>query len=411
MSAGVVSHRGDIIMLYNSIKISLLGLSIILSSSIACAAEGSVSKESRTTNATVAGLRVSREVFGKMPDGTPVDKYTLTNVHKMQVGILTYGGIVQSIVVPDKSGKLQDVALGFDNLDQYIKESPYFGAIIGRYGNRIAKGQFTLDGKQYQIPTNNGPNALHGGPKGFDKEVWAASPIEGSNWVGVELSYLSPDGQMGFPGSLEVTVRYTLDNDNDLAIHYSAMTDKDTIVNLTNHTYFNLAGAGNGTVLDQIAMINADQFNPVDKTLIPTGELKEVKGTPLDFTKPMAIGANIHSDNEQLKNAEPKQGGYDFNWVLNNPADLNALSVRVTDPESGRTVEMYTTEPGVQFYTGNFLDGTLKGKEGLTYQHWGAFTLEAQHYPDSPNHPKFPNTELKPGGKYTQTTIYKFLPM
>jgi aldose 1-epimerase len=398
-------------MLYNPIKISLLGISIIFSSSIASAAEGSISKELATNNGAVAGLAVSSEAFGKMPNGTPVDKYSLTNIHRVQVSILTYGGIVQSILVPDKNGKLQDVALGFDNLDQHIKESPYFGAIIGRYVNRIAKGQFTLDGKQYQIPTNNGPNALHGGTTGFDKEIWAAAPIQGSDWVGVELTYLSPDSQMGFPGNLEVTVRYTLDNDNELAIHYSAVTDKDTFVNLTNHTYFNLAGAGNGTVLDQIVMINADRFTPVDKTLIPTGKLEEVKGTPLDFTKPMAIGARIHSDDEQLKNAEPKQGGYDFNWVLSNPGDLNALAVRVTDPESGRTLEMYTTEPGVQFYTGNFLDGTLKGKDGLSYQHWGAFTLEAQHYPDSPNHPTFPSTELKPGGKYTQTTVYKFLPM
>jgi aldose 1-epimerase len=398
-------------MLYNPIKISLPGISIIFSSSIASAAEGSISKELATNNGAVAGLAVSSEAFGKMPNGTPVDKYSLTNIHRVQVSILTYGGIVQSILVPDKNGKLQDVALGFDNLDQHIKESPYFGAIIGRYVNRIAKGQFTLDGKQYQIPTNNGPNALHGGTTGFDKEIWAAAPIQGSDWVGVELTYLSPDSQMGFPGNLEVTVRYTLDNDNELAIHYSAVTDKDTFVNLTNHTYFNLAGAGNGTVLDQIVMINADRFTPVDKTLIPTGKLEEVKGTPLDFTKPMAIGARIHSDDEQLKNAEPKQGGYDFNWVLSNPGDLNALAVRVTDPESGRTLEMYTTEPGVQFYTGNFLDGTLKGKDGLSYQHWGAFTLEAQHYPDSPNHPTFPSTELKPGGKYTQTTVYKFLPM
>jgi len=363
------------------------------------------------SGAHAAGLGVSKEAFGKMPDGTPVEKYTLTNVHGMKVSILTYGGIVQAIDVPDKNGKLANVSLGFDKLENYIKDSPYFGAIIGRYGNRIAKGQFTIDGKQYQIPTNNGPNALHGGPKGFDKEVWAATPIESSNWVGVELTYLSPDGQMGFPGNLAVTVRYTLNNENELRIDYSAVTDKDTIVNLTNHTYFNLAGAGNGTVLDQVAMINSDKITPVDKTLIPTGELQDVKSTPFDFTKPMAIGARIHSDNEQLKNAEPKQGGYDHNWVFNNPGDLNALAVRVTDPESGRTVEMYTTEPGVQFYTGNFLDGSLKGIGGLTYEHWGAFTLEAQHYPDSPNHASFPSTELKPGEKYSQTTVYKFLPL
>jgi aldose 1-epimerase len=398
-------------MLYKSLKVSLAGLAIICSFTITGISAATVNKETMTNNERVAGLRVTKEIFGKMPDGAPVAKYVLTNIHEVRVGILTYGGIIQSIVVPDKNGKLQDVALGFDNLDQYIKENPYFGAIIGRYGNRIAKGQFKLDGKQYQVPTNDGPNALHGGPKGFDKEVWAASPIEGSNWVGVELTYLSPDGQMGFPGGLEVTVRYTLDNDNELAIHYSAVTDRDTIVNLTNHTYFNLAGAGNGNVLDQVAMINANEFTPVDNTLIPTGEIREVRGTPLDFTKPIAIGTKIHSENELLKNAEPKQGGYDFNWILNNPGDRNSLAARVTDPESGRTVEIYTTEPAVQFYTGNFLDGTLKGKNGLTYEHWGAFTLEAQHYPDSPNHINFPSTELRPGEKYTQTTIYKFLPI
>lgn len=343
-----------------------------------------------------------------MPDKAPVDKYTLTNVHQMEVTILTYGGIVHTIVVPDKDGKLCDVALGFDTLEDYINDSPYFGAIVGRYGNRIAGGRFTLGGKKYLIPTNDGPNALHGGPKGFHKELWTAVPIESTASVGVELTYLSPDGEMGFPGSLATTVRYALTNDNELRIDYSAQTDKDTIVNLTNHTYFNLAGAGKDTVLDQIATINADRFTPIDNTLIPTGELQSVKGTPLDFTKPTAIGAHIHAGDEQLKYAEPRQGGYDFNWVLNDPADLNALAARVTDPESGRVIEMYTTEPAVQFYSGNFLTGALKGKEGLIYAHWGGFTLEAQHYPDSPNHPHFPSTELKAGETYTQTTVYRF---
>jgi aldose 1-epimerase len=361
-----------------------------------------------TNDTPAAGLTLTKTPFGTMPTSAPVDKYTLTNVHRMEVSILTYGGIIHSIIVPDRHGKLADVALGFDYLEDYINDSPYFGAIIGRYGNRIAKGQFTLGGKTYQIPINDGPNALHGGPKGFHKELWEAEPIKSSEWVGVELHYLSPDGEMGFPGTLATTVRYTLTNDNELQIYYSAATDKDTIVNLTNHSYFNLAGAGKGTVLDQVAMINADRFTPVDHTLIPTGELQNVKGTPLDFTEPIAIGAHIHADNEQLKHAEPKEGGYDFNWVLNDPADLKALAVRVADPESGRTIEMYTTEPAVQFYSGNFLKGTLKGKEGLTYAHWGAFTLEAQHYPNSPNHPHFPTTELKAGEKYTQTTVYRF---
>jgi aldose 1-epimerase len=396
---------------HKSVQFVLCALSVMFSPVIASAAGSGFSNELNLRHNSPIGLSVTKVPFGTTPEGTQVDKYTLTNAHGVRVAILTYGGIVQSIDVPDKNGKLGDVALGFDRLEDYVNSSPYFGAIIGRYANRIAQGKFTLDGIPNQIPVNNGPNALHGGTKGFDKEVWAATPIEGSDWVGVELGYFSRDGQMGFPGNLDVTVRYTLNNDNALAIHYSAMTDSDTVLNLTNHTYFNLAGAGNGNVLDQIAMINADQFTPIDKTLIPTGELQSVKGTALDFTKPTVIGARIHSDEEQLKYAEPKQGGYDFNWVLNNPGNLNALAARVTDPVSGRTVEMYTTEPGVQFYTGNFLDGTLSGKSDLTYEHWGAFTLEAQHYPDSPNHANFPSTELKPGQMYTQTTIYRFLPI
>jgi len=357
-------------------------------------------------SASADGLGVSKEAFGKMPGGTTVEKYTLSNIHGMEVSIITYGGAVQSIKVPDKNGKLDDVVLGFDHLAGYLKgNDPYFSTLIGRYANRIAEGQFVLDGKTYQIPANFGTSAFHGGPKGFNKQVWAATPLRDSQWVGVELTYFSPDGEMGFPGNLAVTVRYTLNNDNELRIDYSAVTDKDTVVNLTNTTRFNLAGVGHGTVLDQVMMINADKFTPA-KGFVPTGELQDVKGTPFDFTEPTAIGARIHADNEQLKYA----GGYDLNWVLNNPGDLSALAVRVFDPKSGRTVEMYTTEPGVQIYTGQFLDG-VKGKDGLTYERWGTFTLEAEHYPDSPNHANFPSTELKPGEKYSQTTIYKFLPL
>ena len=359
------------------------------------------------SSASAAELGVSKEEFGKMADGTSVEKYTLSNIHGMEVGIITYGGAVQSIRVPDKDGKLGDVVLGFDNLGDYLGHNRYFGALIGRYANRIAKGQFVLDGKAYQIPTSWGPNyALHGGPEGFDKQVWAAASLRDARWVGVELTYFSADGQMGFPGNLAVTVRYTLSDDNELRIDYSAVTDKDTVVNLTNTTQLNLAGAGHGTVLDQVAMINADKFTPVG-AFIPTGELQDVKGTPFDFIEPMAIGARIQADNEQLRNV----GGYDHNWVLNNPGDLGALAVRVFDPKSGRAVEMYTTEPGVYIYTCNFLDGLDKGKDGLPYERWGAFTLMAEHYPDSPNHANFPSTELKPGEKYSQTTIYKFLPM
>jgi aldose 1-epimerase len=361
-----------------------------------------------TNDSPAASLTSEKTLFGTMPDGSKVDQYTLRNARQMEVSILSYGGIIQSILVPDRNGKLADVVLGFDTLEGYIQPNPYFGAIIGRYGNRVAQGRFTLNGHQYQIPTNDGPNALHGGPEGFEKKLWQAAPIEASDWIGVELSYLSPDGEMGFPGNLAVTVRYTLDRENELRIEYSAVTDQETIVNLTNHTYFNLAGAGSGTVLDSVALINADRFTPINQLLIPTGELLEVKGTPLDFSTPTAIGAHIRADHPQLKYAEAKQGGYDFNWILNHPGDLEALATRVTDPGSGRTIEMYTTEPGVQFYSGNFLDGTLKGKHGLTYPHWGGFTLEAQHYPDSVNHPHFPRTELAPGEKYSQTTVFKF---
>jgi aldose 1-epimerase len=362
-----------------------------------------------TNDSPAASLTSDKTVFGVMPDGSEIDIYTLRNGRQMEVTILSYGGIIHSIVVPDKNGKLADVALGFDKLEDYLKPNPFFGATIGRFGNRIAKGQFTLEGKLYQVPVNDGPNALHGGPQGFDKKLWQAKPINDSGWIGVELHYLSPDGEMGFPGNLGVTVRYTLNQENELRIEYSAETDQETILNLTNHTYFNLDGAGHGTVLDSVALINAAQFTPVNQVLIPTGELLEVKGTPLDFTTPTPIGARILADYQQLKYAESKEGGYDFNWILSQPGDLAALATRVTDPVSGRTVEMYTTEPAVQFYSGNFLNGTIKGKQGLIYPHWGGFTLESQHYPDSPNHPHFPRTELSPGETYSQTTIFKFL--
>ena len=375
-----------------------------------CFPRGSKAKSKNMSTNDPPAVRLTSEkiLFGTMPDGSKVDKYTFRNAGQMEVSIITYGGIIQSILVPDRNGQLADVVLGFDTLEDYILPHPYFGAIIGRYGNRIAQGRFTLKGKQYQVPINDGPNALHGGTEGFEKKLWQATPIEDPDGVGVELTYLSPDGEMGFPGNLTVTVRYTLNRENELRIQYSAVTDQETIVNLTNHTYFNLSGAGSGTVLDSAALINADRFTPINHLLIPTGELLEVKGTPLDFTTPTAIGAHIKSDHPQLKYAEEKQGGYDFNWILNHPGDLQALATRVTDPSSGRTVEMYTTEPGVQFYSGNFLNGTLKGKHGLTYAHWGGFCLEAQHYPDSVNHPHFPPTELAPGEKYSQTTIFKF---
>ena len=384
-----------------------VGLTALLLGATALA--GGALAASPNENQEVHSLSVTETPFGTMPDGQKVGVFHLRNASGMEVDVITYGGAVQSIKVPDKNGHIADVALGFDNLNDYLHTDTYFGALIGRYGNRIAKGEFALDGKTYHLPINNGPNTLHGGPKGFNTKVWAASPIETPNAVGVELTLWSPDGDMGFPGDLAVTARYTLDNNNDLRIHYSAVADKPTVVNLTNHTYFNLAGAGNGTVLDQVAMINANKVTPIDSTLIPTGKMMDLAGTDLGFTTPTPIGAHIRADNQQLKYAEPKQGGYDFNYVLNNPGDLNALAAAVTDPKSGRTIEMYTNEPGVQFYTSNFLND-VHGKDGKVYQHWGAFTLEAQHFPDSPNQPNFPSTELRPGEKYSQTTIYKFLP-
>jgi aldose 1-epimerase len=320
----------------------------------------------------------------------------------MEVRIMTYGGTVVSIKAPDRNGKLADVALGHDTLEGYLQKSSYFGPIVGRYANRIAQGTFELNGKQYTLARNNGENHLHGGIKGFDKVVWTATEIKRTDGAGLSLGYVSKDGEEGYPGNLSATVVYTLTGDNELKIEYGATTDKDTVVNLTNHTYFNLAGSG--SILQHVMMIHADQFTPVDAGQIPTGELRAVKGTPLDFTKPVAIGARIDQKDEQLILGK----GYDHNWVLNGAAGTLRPAARVTEPESGRVLEVYTTEPGVQFYTGNFLDGTIKGKGGQVYQQRYGFCLETQHFPDSPNKPKFPSTVLKPGQKYASTTVFKF---
>jgi len=356
-----------------------------------------------------ADLTIQQGTFGKMPDGTPIDKYTLQNSNGMQATIITYGGILQSLVVPDKNGKGDDIVLGFDDVDGYIENgNVYFGATIGRFGNRIAGGRVELDGNAYQIPQNDGSNALHGGPEGFDTKVWKAKPSNEDGWVGVELSYVSPDGEMGFPGTLTNHVTYSLNEDNELRIQYQATTDKPTVLNLTNHAYFNLAGAGNGTILDQVATLHASHYTPVTEKLIPTGELAPVAGTPMDFLKPTPFGQHIKDDHPQLKYAEPKQGGFDFNWVLDTEGDVNKLAAEVSDPKSGRVLQLYTSEPGVQLYTSNFLDGSIKGKGGKTYPHWSGFTLETQHFPDAPNQPNFGSTRLDPGQTYTQTTIYKF---
>ena len=322
----------------------------------------------------------------------------------MEVKITNYGGIIVSIKVPDKAGNIGDVVLGFDNLENYIKESPYFGAIIGRYGNRIARGKFELNGKEYQLAINNGVNHLHGGIKGFDKVLWTAEEVRSDEEVGLRLSYLSPDMEEGYPGNLKVTVEYTLDNENNLEVNYSATTDKPTIVNLTNHSYFNLTADPNNNILGQMLYINADFFLPVDSTLIPTGNKKPVAGSPFDFTESQQIGTRINDENQQLKYA----GGYDHCWVLNKNDHELSLAARVIDPESGRTLEVYTTEPGIQFYTGNFLDGSLTGKNGIPYRHRSALCLESEHFPNSPNEPDFPSVVLNPGSEYHSKTVYSF---
>lgn len=347
---------------------------------------------------------ITRKPFGKAPSGQAVSLYTLTNKHGAQVKITNYGGIVTSITVPDRRGHLGDVVLGFDNIEGYVKHSPYFGALIGRYGNRIAKGRFKLDGKTYKLAVNNGPNSLHGGKVGFDKKVWTATPMHMANGVGLGLGLVSANGEEGYPGKLTVKVVYTWTDDDTLRINYTATTNKDTVLNLTNHSYFNLNGQGNGTILGQRMMINANRYTPIDKTSIPLGPLASVFGTPFDFRRPTAIGARINSNNTQIKNG----AGYDHNFVLNHPPHALGLAARAVSPESGRVLTVSTTEPGVQFYTGNFLDGTFSGKGGKVYKKRYAFCLECQHFPDSPNHPAFPTTELRPGQTYRQTTEYHF---
>lgn len=355
-----------------------------------------------------AGLASEHKPFGKTNDGTAVEQYILRNSHGMQATVITYGGVLQSLKVPDKHGKIEDVVLGFDDVQGYQSGTAFFGATIGRFGNRLAGGAFELDGKRYQVPLNDGPNSLHGGAQGFDKHVWKATPVKSKDSVGVTLTYLSKDGEMGFPGNLKTEVTYRLNDNNELHIDYKATTDKPTVLNLTNHSYFNLAGAGNGDILKQVATLHASHYTPVNATLIPTGELAPVKGTPMDFLKPTPIGQHIKEDHPQLKFAEPKQGGFDFNWALDNKGDVKQLAAEVHDPESGRRLQLFTTEPGVQFYTSNFLDGSVKGKAGKTYQHWSGFTLETQHFPDAPNQPTFASTRLNPGQTYTQNTIFKF---
>ncbi len=385
---------------------------------IAIAGVGGLAACSSTTTNTTADSgsvstpagppSITSKPFGQVA-ATPVSRYTLTSGHGMRVRILTYGGIVQSIEVPERTGQVDDVVLGFPTLDGYLNNTgsakTYFGAIIGRYGNRIAKGAFSLDGTEYHVPINNNGNSLHGGTAGFDTKVWQASPQNGSDSVGLKLQYVSPAGEMGYPGALTTTVTYTVDQKNELRINYQATTDAPTVINLTNHSYFNLAGEDTLDVYNQKVTINADDYTPTDPTQIPTGQLAPVKGTPFDFTSPTAIGAHINANDPQLLLAQ----GYDHNWVINRGNNTGLVqAAKAEDPQTGRTMTVSTTEPGVQFYTSNFIAGAFTGSSGHIYRQGAAFTMETQHYPDSPNHPNFPSTTLNPGQTYDSTTVFAF---
>jgi aldose 1-epimerase len=348
--------------------------------------------------------KITKVSFGKTADGASVDIYTLTNRGGMEARITNYGAIVVSLTAPDRDHNFADVVLGFNDLESYLKGHPYFGAIVGRYGNRIAKGRFTLNGVEYKLAVNNGENHLHGGIKGFDKVVWTAKSVRTKVGPAVSLTYLSKDGEEGYPGNLTVKVVYTLTNNNELRIDYTESTDKDTVANVTHHSYFNLAGEGNGDILNHQVTLKANRFIPTDAGSIPTGELRNVQGTPFSFLKPTAVGERINQADQQLEFGK----GYDHTWVVNGRAGTLRQAASVYESTTGRVMDVWTTEPGVQFYTGNFLDGTLTGKSGKLYPHRSGFCLETQHYPDSPNQPKFPTTTLRKGAVYKSTTIYRF---
>ena len=378
-------------------------LAVLFCSLCTCRAVSEIMPRPAGAEKNNQGTHLSKtQGFGTTEEGQPVDLYTMTNSHGVEVRAMNYGGIIVSLRVPDKAGKLQDIVLGLDNFNGYLHNKPHFGGIIGRYANRIANGQFILEGVEYHLAKNNGVNSLHGGLKGFDAVLWQASPCENKEGGGVIFTYTSRDREEGYPGNLKTRVTYILSDKNELTIDYEATTDKATPVNLTQHSYFNLAGDGNGDILGHVLMLNADHFTPVDKNLIPTGELRPVKGTPLDFTKPTAIGARINDNYQQLALGN----GYDHNFVIN--GEGLRLAARVHEPTSGRVLEVYTTEPGVQLYSGNFLDGTIIGKRGHAYKPREGFALETQHFPDSPNHPQFPSTILRPGETFHSRTVFKF---
>ena len=357
------------------------------------------------TGCTQHDAGVQRAPFGRLPDGRAVELFTLTNTHGIQVRAMTYGAIITSIQTPDRNGKRADIVLGFDSLAGYVAGSPYFGAVVGRYANRIARGQFTLDGVAYHLARNNGPNSLHGGQRGFDKVLWSAEPFQNDSTSGVTLRYQSPDGEEGYPGTVSVQVTYTLTITDELIVDYEASTTKATPLNLSQHTYWNLHGDGQGNILDHVLTLNASAFTPVDSTLIPTGQIVPVAGTPFDLRQPTPIGSRIDHSDEQLRFGR----GYDHNWVLD-PGATDALThaARLEDPVSGRRIDISTSEPGVQFYSGNFLDGTIEGKGGHVYEHRTGLCLETQHFPDSPNHPNFPSTIVRPAQHYRSRTIIAF---
>jgi aldose 1-epimerase len=399
---GVFSHAGKARIA------TLLGSALVLTVAALSGSAPLVAQDATpaAVGTPVAGAGITCEPFGTV-EGEAVELCTLTNSSGMEVAIMTYGGIVQSISVPDRNGEFANVALGFATLDEYVAGHPYFGCITGRYANRIAEGRFTLEGQEYQLAVNNGPNHLHGGDKGFDKYVWDAEEVTGADGVGLRLSRVSPDGEENYPGNLTVEVLYTLTENNELRIDYLATTDAPTIVNLTNHSYFNLEGEGTGSTLDHELQLNAANYTPVDENLIPTGEIAPVAGTPMDFTTATPIGERIRDSFEQLVIGR----GYDHNYVLDRPSpdDTSLIEAAVvSDPESGRTLTISTTEPGIQFYAGNFLDGSNIGTSGRAYRQSDGFALETQHYPDSPNQPNFPSTELRPGEEYRSTTVYAF---
>jgi len=350
-----------------------------------------------------AATRIDRKPYGKTASGEAVELFTLSRAGAPTVEITNWGGYLVSIVAPDRAGKAADVTLGYADLAGYLADTSYFGCLVGRYANRIGKAAFSLDGKRYALSANNGPNTLHGGPTGFCHRLWAAKVVSGKDGDALELSYVSRDGEEGYPGTLTATVVCSLREDGSLMLDYKATSDAPTVVNLTNHAYFNLAGEGEGTILDHVLQLESDSFTPVDATLIPTGELQPVAGTPFDFRKPTPIGARIDAADEQIR----RGGGYDHNFVVRGTPGELRMAARVVDEKSGRVLEVLTTEPGVQFYTGNFLDGKVKGKSGKPYVKRGAFCLETQHYPDSPNQPGFPSVVLRPGQVYRHTTVYR----